>query len=161
MSALHPERPEADVLAGSWIAAFNGEGTFAACCSAQVQYEDPLSGRPLLGTVELEAHAARLFQAFPDAHVRSTAPALMRDGHACVPWQLEGTNTGDVSVLPATDRRLSLHGLHYLELRDGRVLRARGFFDLYDGAVQLGVLPARGGLGEAAMMLLRGFGLRL
>jgi hypothetical protein len=36
----------------------------------------------------------------------------------------------------------------------------RAFFDLYDAAVQLGVLPAHGGMGERALMLLRGFGLR-
>ena len=47
-----------------------------------------------------------------------------------------------------------------MELRDERIARARGFFDLYDGAVQLGLLPQRGGLGEAALLMLRGFGLR-
>ena len=36
----------------------------------------------------------------------------------------------------------------------------RGFFDLYDVATQLGVLPARGTLGEKALLMLRGFGLR-
>ena len=43
---------------------------------------------------------------------------------------------------------------------DGRVRRARGFFDLYDAAVQLGMLPARGSLAETALLLFRGFGLR-
>ena len=38
--------------------------------------------------------------------------------------------------------------------------RIRAFFDLYDTSVQLGVLPPHGGIGEKAMMLLRGFGLR-
>ena len=38
--------------------------------------------------------------------------------------------------------------------------RARGFFDLYDAATQLGLLPARGGIGESVLLLLRGFGLR-
>jgi hypothetical protein len=55
---------------------------------------------------------------------------------------------------------VTVHGLHYLELTDGAVRRARGFFDLYDAATQLGLLPARGGLGETALLLLRGFGLR-
>ena len=36
----------------------------------------------------------------------------------------------------------------------------RAFFDAYDAAVQLGVLPARGTLGERALLMLRGFGLR-
>jgi hypothetical protein len=53
-----------------------------------------------------------------------------------------------------------LHGIHYLELEGGRVRRARGFFDLYDAAIQLGLLPQRGSLTESALLLLRGFGLR-
>jgi hypothetical protein len=63
-------------------------------------------------------------------------------------------------MLPATDRFMTIHGLHYLELTDGSVRRARGFFDLYDAATQLGLLPSRGGLGETALLLLRGFGVR-
>src|SRR5204862_14570 len=44
---------------------------------------------------------------------------------------------------------------------DGRIRRARGFFDLYGAAMQLGLLPAHGSLGERALLVLRGFGLRL
>jgi hypothetical protein len=81
--------------------------------------------------------------------------------HACIPWRATGTHRGDLgAMLPATDRFVALHGLHYMELSDGAVRRARGFFDLYDAGTQLGLLPARGGLGESALLLLRGFGLR-
>jgi hypothetical protein len=48
----------------------------------------------------------------------------------------------------------------YCELERTTLLRVRGFFDLYDAAVQLGVLPGRGSLGEKALLMLRGFGLR-
>ena len=41
-----------------------------------------------------------------------------------------------------------------------RLLRVRAFFDLYEAATQLGVLPGRGSLGEKALLVLRGFGLR-
>ena len=58
-----------------------------------------------------------------------------------------------------TNRFLTVQGVHYAELADGRVRRARGFFDLHVVAVQLGYLPARGGMGEAVLMMLRGFGL--
>ena len=44
--------------------------------------------------------------------------------------------------------------------RSEQLLRVRAFFDLYDAAMQLGVLPARGTLGEKALLMLRGFGLR-
>lgn len=155
-------RAPVDELALAWTAAWTAAGSFAACCSAEISYEDPLATRgPLAGLAELEAHAAKLRDAFPDATVEPTAPALARGDFACVPWKLTGTNSGPLAVLPATDRAVALHGLHYLELADGRVRRARGFVDLYDAATQLGVLPARGGFGEQAMLLLRGFGLRL
>lgn len=155
------EQAEVDRLAQAWTAAFTDGAGFAECCTAGVSYEDPLAPEPLVGLDALERHAAALRAAFPDARAERTAPALERDGHACVPWRLLGTHGGDLGhILPATDRRLTLHGLHYVELSDGRVKRARGFFDLYAGAVQLGLLPARGGVGEAFLMLLRGFGLR-
>ena len=52
--------------------------------------------------------------------------------------------------------------LFYCEIdADGtRLWRVRAFFDAYNAAVQIGVLPARGTLGERAMLMLRGFGLR-
>lgn len=147
-----------DGLADRWARAVVAGG-FAELCTPDVSYEDPLTTRPLHGPEELEAHAGRLRAAFPDAHMERTAPAMARESHACVAWRLAGTNRGELAVIPATGRFLALHGLHYLELDGDRVRRARGFFDLYDAATQLGVLPERGGLAEAALMMLRGFGL--
>jgi hypothetical protein len=93
--------------------------------------------------------------------VEATSPPLFRGAHACVPWRALGTHREDIGqMLPATDRFVTIHGLHYLELTDGAVRRARGFFDLYDAATQLGLLPSRGGVGEAALLMLRGFGVR-
>lgn len=155
-----PERSEADVLADRWARAWTGDGPFSDCCTATVSYEDPLASLPLSGTAALEERAERMRGVFPDVRVETTAPALMRGDHACLPWKLLGTQRGDISVLPATDAFISLHGVHYVELHDGLICRARGFYDLYDAAIQLGYLPQRGGLGEAALMLLRGFGLR-
>ncbi len=155
-----PEQTAVDRLAASWTEAWTAAGAFTGCCSAELTYEDPLAAAPLVGLAELEAHAAKLRDAFPDVRIEQTAPPLLRGDHACVPWKLLGTNRGPLAMLPATDRFLTLHGLHYLELVDGRVRRARGFLDLYDAATQLGLLPARGGWGEQALLLLRGFGLR-
>jgi hypothetical protein len=125
-----------------------------------VAYEDPVAVDPLRGPGALDAHAAALRRAFPDLRIETTSPPLAAGTHACLPWRAAGTHMGDVGALPATGRFVTLHGLHYVELSDGLVRRARGFFDLYDAAVQLGLLPARGGLGETALMLVRGFGLR-
>jgi SnoaL-like polyketide cyclase len=154
------ERGSLERLAEQWRAAWAGDG-FDGCCTPDVGYEDPVTVEPLRGSDALEDLAAAMRGALPDLRLEATSPPLGREGFACLPWRAIGTHTGDIgSLLPATDRFLTLHGLHYVELSDGLVRRARGFFDLYDAAVQLGLLPARGGLGEAALLLVRGFGLR-
>ncbi|HEY6780529.1 MAG TPA: ester cyclase [Thermoleophilaceae bacterium] len=154
------ERGALDELAAQWRAGWHGAG-FEPCCTPDVSYEDPVAVEPLRGVEELDHHAVELRRVFPDLAVESTAPPLGRGGHACIAWRARGTHRGDIgTLLPASDRVVTLHGLHYVELSDGLVRRARGFYDLYDAATQLGLLPSRGGLGEAALLLLRGFGLR-
>jgi hypothetical protein len=154
------ERGALDVLAERWRVGWQGGG-FGVCCTPDVSYEDPVAVDPLRGVDALDRHAVALRAAFPDLEVQATAPPLTRGDHACVPWRAVGTHRNDIgAMLPATDRFVTLHGLHYIELSDGLVRRARGFFDLYDAATQLGLLPARGGMGETVLLLLRGFGLR-
>jgi steroid delta-isomerase-like uncharacterized protein len=153
--------PDADGLADRWRSAWltATPEAFGDCCHVDVMYEDPLAIEPFEGLAALAAHAQRAKAAFPDMRVEPSGPAIVDDRRACLPWRFIGTNKGDLGALPASDRFLTLHGLHYVELRDGGVYRARGFFDLYDVAVQLALLPKRGGLGETALMALRGFGL--
>jgi hypothetical protein len=154
------ERGAVDRLAEEWRSGWEGAG-FESCCTPDVTYEDPVAVDLLRGVAALDEHAVALRHAFPDLRVEATSPPLFRGAHACVPWRLLGTHQGDIGhMLPATDRFVTIHGLHYLELTDGAVRRARGFFDLYDAATQLGLLPSRGGVGETALLLLRGFGVR-
>ena len=149
-----------DDLGAAWLRAWAGETGFATCCAPDIQYEDPLARDPLRGVDAVEQHAQRLRDAFPDLRIERTGQILADGAYACVPWRAVGTHKNGTPALPATNRFLSLHGLHYFELTDGEVRRARGFYDLYDAATQLGILPARGGLGESVFLLLRGFGLR-
>jgi hypothetical protein len=154
------ERGAGDALAERWRTAWQGSG-FEACCTPDVSYEDPVAVEPLRGVDALERHALGLRKAFPDLRIEETAPPLSRGTHLCIPWRALGTQRGDLGqMLPASDRYVTLHGVHFIELSDGAVRRARGFFDLYDAATQLGLLPTRGGIGEAALLVLRGFGLR-
>jgi hypothetical protein len=155
------ERRALDALAERWRDAWSGKAGFARCCTPDVSYEDPVAVEPLRGPDELDAHARTLVGAFPDLRLESPSPPLGGERNACFPWRLAGTHSGDIGALvPATGRFVTVHGVHYVELSDGLVRRARGFFDLYDAAVQLGLLPARGGLGETVLLLVRGFGLR-
>ena len=71
-----------------------------------------------------------------------------------------GTHRQPLEGLAATHRRLELHVVFFAELRDERFFRVRAFFDAYGAAVALGVLPRPGTLGEKALLMLRGFGIR-
>ena len=154
---LEPVTP--DSLADRWIAAWT-TGEFAPICTADVQYEDPATREPIVGLDALARHSRGVHDAFPDMRVERTGPRIGDDRYACMPWRAAGTHRGQIAALPGSNRFVTLHGVHFVELVDGRIRRARGFFDLYEAGIQLGVLPSRGSLGETAMLLLRGFGLR-
>ena len=147
-------------LGDAWAAAWVGRRDFGDCCTPDISYEDPVAAEPLRGLSELSAHAARLRAAFPDLRLERTARRVGDDEHACLPWLAVGTQSGALPGLPPTRRVVRLHGVHYVEIVDGHMRRARGFYDLHSVASQLGLLPARGSLGETAMLVLRGFGLR-
>jgi hypothetical protein len=134
------------------LAGWTGGG-FAEVCAPDIQYEDPLAVDPLRGIDALEDHARDVRDAMPDLALERTGATLTNGAFACIPWRAKGTHK-------PTNRFISLTGLHYLELSDDQIRRARGFFDLYDAGAQLGYLPTRGGIGESVLLFLRGFGLR-
>ena len=151
-----------DELIDGWEAAWTGRDSsaFADLCTPDVHYEDPLTGEPLEGAAELGRHAARMWAAFPDARLERTGERLTDGRFVAAPCKLLATHRAPLEGLPATNRFVVVHCVFYCELRDELLLRVRAFFDLYEAAVQLGVLPARGTLGEKALLVLRGFGLR-
>lgn len=159
-----------DELSDAWLTAWSqgGVDAFVPLCAPSVHYEDPLTPVPLRGAGAVGDHAARLKAGLPDLRLEPAGARPSAESFVAVPWRLRGTFTEPLGDLPPSGRTLTLHGLFYCELdgagpdRTGpRLLRVRAFFDLYDAAVQLGVLPRRGTLGERALLMLRGFGLRV
>jgi steroid delta-isomerase-like uncharacterized protein len=159
---LDERRPPVDELIDAWEAAWSGReaDAFEAICSPEVHYEDPLVAEPLEDIEALQAHAARLWAAFPDARLQKLGNRLT-DGHfVAAPSKLLATHREPLEGLPATNKFIVVPCIFYCEVERYRLKRVRAFFDLYDAAVQLGVLPGRGSLGEKALLMLRGFGLR-
>jgi steroid delta-isomerase-like uncharacterized protein len=151
-----------DGLVDRWEAAWTGKDAeaFAPLCAPDLHYEDPLTDEPLAGAEALARHAQRLWDAFPDVRMERTGERLGQGRFLAAPAKLVGTHRGPLEGLPATNRFVIVHCVFYCELQGARLLRVRAFFDLYNAATQLGVLPARGTLGEKALLVLRGFGLR-
>jgi steroid delta-isomerase-like uncharacterized protein len=151
-----------DELIDRFEAAWSGkeQAAFVELCEPDLHYEDPLTDEPLEGPAALGAHAARMWTAFPDARLERTGERLTDGRFVAAPCKLLGTHRAALEGLPATNKFVVVHCVFYCELRNERLLRVRAFFDLYDAATQLGILPARGTLGEKALLVLRGFGLR-
>ena len=153
-----------DQLLDDFQAAFAGRNraAFATCCAVDVHYEDPLTGAPRVGLDQLADHAARLWQLMPGAQLERSGERLHDGRYVAAPVRLTGRHTGDLPRLPASGRSITLHAVLYCELDAARerLWRIRGFFDPYDAGVQLGVLPKHGTIGERALLMLRGFGIR-
>ncbi|HET9073172.1 MAG TPA: ester cyclase [Solirubrobacteraceae bacterium] len=151
-----------DELIDAWEDAWSGRDplAFREICSTAVTYEDPLLAEPLSGPAALGAHAERLWNAFPDARLERSGARLAGGLFLAAPSKLLATNTGPLETLPATNRFIAVPMVVYCQTERGKLLRVRAFFDLYDAATQLGVLPSRGTLSERALLMLRGFGLR-
>jgi predicted ester cyclase len=135
----------------------------ADTCAPDLHYEDPLTFKgPLHGPGALTEHAALLRTAAPDARIESSGPRLSDGRFVAAPVRLLATHTGELDAVPPTGRAIVVQAVFYCELDEPRtrLWRVRAFFDLYDGAIQLGVLPKPGSVGQRALMLLRGFGLR-
>ena len=153
---------DADAIFDAFERAWSGRdrAAFERICTPDVHYEDPLTPLPLAGPSALAAHAARLWAAFPDARVNQAGRRLSGGAYVAAPLVVLGTHTEPLDELPPSHRPLRVHAVAYAQVAEGRLARIRVFFDLYAVAVQLGVLPRSGSLGERALMLLRGFGLR-
>ena len=154
-----------DAIADGWERAWSGRdgAAFARVCAPDVHYEDPLSDGPLRGPEAIAAHALKLWRAFPDVRMEGSAARLSDGQYLVAPVRISGTHLGELEGLPATNRPLLVQALFYCQLdADARLLwRVRGFYDAYAAGVALGILPRRGGLGERALLMLQGFGLRL
>ena len=133
-----------------------------AICAPDLHYEDPLTFTPLVGPAALAGHVGRLRTGAPDARLERSGELLSDGRFVSAPARLHGTHTGSVGEFPPSRRAVVVHAVLYCELDDDRtrLWRVRAFFDLYDTAIQLGVLPKPGTPGARALMMLRGFGLR-
>jgi steroid delta-isomerase-like uncharacterized protein len=151
-----------DELFDGWESAWSSKDpeAFVEVCATTVHYEDPLTTEPLEGIEALARHAGRLWAGFPDARVEKTGERLTNQRFVAAPCKLLATHRASLEGLPATNKFIVVHCVFYCELERGLLWRVRGFYDLYDAATQLGLLPGRGSLGEKALLMLRGFGLR-
>ncbi|MEH3054958.1 MAG: ester cyclase [Patulibacter minatonensis] len=134
---------------------------FGVVLAPDGHYEDPLLRGPLRGPERVAQHAARLRVAFPDLVFERSGMPMVGGALVSQGVRLRGTHRAELGTIPNTDKELDLHAVIVAGLSTSgtRLAQVRIFFDRYDAAVQLGVLPRPRSLAERAMLALRGFGL--
>jgi len=148
-----------DAFEAAWTA--RDPSAFYEMCAPDVHYEDPFCPGPLEGPAAIGKHAERLWGGFPDVRADRSGERLSDGRYVAAPVKLVGTNTGELEGLPPTKRFVIVQVVLYCELSGNgdKLRRIRAFCDRYEAAMQLGLLPKPGTLGEKALLALRGFGL--
>ncbi len=152
-------------LVGRFLLAWSASGfasELADVCEPDVHYEDPLTSKPLVGPAALAEHVARLRTGAPDARLEPIGELLTDGRYVAAPVRLLATHSGQLGEFPPSGREVVAQVMFYCQLGEDRtrIWRVRAFYDLYDAAIQLGVLPKPGSTSARALMMLRGFGLR-
>jgi predicted ester cyclase len=134
---------------------------FGVALAPDAHYEDPLLRGPLRGPERVAQHAARMRVAFPDLTFTRHGPPMVGGTLISQGVRLRGTHRAEIGHIPSTDRDLDVSAVIVADLAGSgmRLARVRIFFDRYEAAVQLGVLPRERSLAERALLALRGFGL--
>ena len=69
---------------------------------------------------------------------------MTSDAHVADPSSSSPRTAASSRACPPSGNFVVVHAVLVCELADGLIWRVRAFFDAYDAAVQLGVMPARG-----------------
>jgi steroid delta-isomerase-like uncharacterized protein len=125
-----------------WIQAFN-ERDFAteAACRAP-DFVAHVSGAPApLDGDGWMAFLGAFAAAFPDAQIAVDGSVGERDMVASR-WTLTATHRGDFQGVPPTGRQVTMAGIEYNRVVDGKIAEHWAQFDVIGVMQQLGALPA-------------------
>jgi steroid delta-isomerase-like uncharacterized protein len=107
-----------------------------------VIYEDNPLGSTFRGKEELRAFAQGFFNAFPDLKAVITSTVVSGD-RAASEWRFTGTQTGDLSGMPASNKQMDLRGVSIYEFEGGKIKRKIDYWDMATMLKQLGFMPAK------------------
>jgi steroid delta-isomerase-like uncharacterized protein len=83
-----------------------------------------------------------LLSAFPDLHM-TIEDMVAEDDKVVVRTTFNGTHQGAFMGIPPTGKRVSQQQIHFVRLRDGKVMEHRAVRDDLGMMQQLGVIPAQ------------------
>ena len=97
--------------------------------AADATHEDIAQGRPRTGPEAISDGLRKFFVWFPDArwepHLQITDP----DGRAAITYLLTATLQTQMGPVPASGQKISLRGVHVLQLQHGLIRRSEDYWD--------------------------------
>ena len=108
--------------------------------SPAFEYHSPgISPEPMRGPAAAEEFARGLLDAYPDLDLPHLG--TVAEGNAVVTrWQLTGTAEKPFGPLPGNGRAVSITGIDWFEMRDGRIHRLHQELNMVAWLAQLGVV---------------------
>jgi steroid delta-isomerase-like uncharacterized protein len=95
------------------------------------------------GIADLKSQLSNFFTGFPD--VKFTPNFLTAEGDTVtIHMTIEGTNSGPMMGMPATNKQVSIEGIDIIILKDGKATDRWGYFDMMKFMTQLGLMPEPG-----------------
>lgn len=109
----------------------------AAAFSENAAYEDVTAGQIRRGRAEVREWAAGAFEVFENFKMEIVSSSFHR-GSGFVEWIWSGTDKG----MHKTGKNFSVRGVSIVEIRKGKIVRYKEFYDWATAMRQLGLLPA-------------------
>ena len=104
--------------------------------------------KPRTGKEEIQQVWQMYITAFPDAHV--TIEGELAHGDTVVQqWRVNGTNTGPLMEMPATNKSVEVHGCSIFHMVNGKIEHEWEYWDQLSFMKQLGMMPEPGSQPEA------------
>ncbi len=104
-------------------------------------YEDVQLGVVNHGKAEIKAFLNAMFNAFPDSKLELHR-RFSYGTPASAEWTWSGTQTGDLSGIPATNKSASVRGTSVFELQGDKIRRCSDYWDMATFLRQIGLMPS-------------------
>ncbi len=133
---------ENKALNDRWIKAFNARDWPAEMACRSADYRAQMSGAPgPLDGAGWNAFMATFSTAFPDARI-SIDDAIAERDIVASRWTLTATHLGDFLGVPPTGRPITMHGVDFSRVVNGKIAEHWAQFDLIAVMRQIGAMPA-------------------
>lgn len=133
---------ENKALNNRWIDAFNAHDWTAEAACRTADFKAHMSGAPgPLDAAGWGAFMAAFYAAFPDARISVDDAIAEQDAVACR-WTLTATHHGEFQGVPPTGRPVTMQGVDFSRVVDGKIVEHWAQFDLTAVMQQIGTMPA-------------------